>query len=309
MKNQEQIYLEQLNEWLIIKGFTKSTVNGLVATVTHFINWTTDQNIAAENVSYNDVLAYINDKRKQGNKPRTLLIITNALNHFYKFLQSEHELAENPVTNIKIKGVKRKVLQEILTPEELEKIYKSYQTKKVKNSSAQKHRELARKRNKIILSLIIYQGIRTAELAKLEIQDLQLREGKINIQSSKRTGGRILKLEAHQIYDLMDYVHTIRKEILASTSKQTNKVFISVGSSLNFSNVMQKLIKTVKSQHPKLQDTKQLRSSVITNWLKVHNLRKTQYMAGHKYVSSTEAYQINNIDELQEDIKKYHPIG
>jgi hypothetical protein len=32
-------------------------------------------------------------------------------------------------------------------------------------------------------------------------------------------------------------------------------------------------------------------------------------MAGHRYVSSTEAYQINNIEELQDDIKKYHPIG
>jgi hypothetical protein len=32
-------------------------------------------------------------------------------------------------------------------------------------------------------------------------------------------------------------------------------------------------------------------------------------MAGHRYVSNTEAYQINNIEELKEDIKKYHPIG
>ena len=314
MNYQEQIYLEQFKEWLTIKGYTSSTIEGLHKTVNRFISWITPQNITAENVTYNDVLAYIDYRRKQGNKPRTLLIITNALNHFYKFLQSEYELTENPASNIKIKGVKRKVLQEILTPEELENIYKSYSTEKRdyekgKKIPPQTNNELARKRNKIILGLIIYQGIRTEELAKLEIQDLQLREGKITIQRSKRTEGRTLKLEAHQVYDLMDYVHTVRKQILEATKKQTSKVFISVGTSLNFSNIMQKLIKTIKAKHPKIQDTKQIRNSVITNWLKGYNLRKVQYMAGHRYVSSTEAYQVNNIDELQDDIKKYHPIG
>ncbi len=53
---------------------------------------------------------------------------------------------------------------------------------------------------------------------------------------------------------------------------------------------------------------KQLRTSVITHWLKNYNLREVQYMAGHRYVSSTEAYQINDLDDLIEDIGKYHPL-
>jgi integrase/recombinase XerD len=32
-------------------------------------------------------------------------------------------------------------------------------------------------------------------------------------------------------------------------------------------------------------------------------------MAGHRYVSSTEAYLINDLEDLQDDIEKYHPIG
>lgn len=310
----ENTYLEKFREWLTIKGFTSNTVQGLNKTVKHFLNWIEPQNIEPENVSYNDVLAYINYKRKQGNKPRTLILIVNALNHFYRFLQSEYQLNENPASNVQIKGIKRKVLQEILTSEELETIYKNYNVEKREYEKGKKippqtNNELARRRNKIILGLIIYQGIRTEELAKLELQDLQLREGKINIQGSKRTEGRILKLEAHQIYDLMDYVHTIRKQILEATKKESTKVFISVGTSLNFANIMQKLVKSIQEKNKKIKDIKHIRTSVITNWLKIHNLRKVQYMAGHRYVSSTEAYQINNIEELQDDIKKYHPIG
>jgi integrase/recombinase XerD len=33
-----------------------------------------------------------------------------------------------------------------------------------------------------------------------------------------------------------------------------------------------------------------------------------QYLAGHKYVSSTEVYKENLIDELQDDVTKYHPL-
>jgi integrase/recombinase XerD len=47
----------------------------------------------------------------------------------------------------------------------------------------------------------------------------------------------------------------------------------------------------------------------ITNWLKHFNLRETQYMAGHKYVSSTERYRMDNLEDMQKELEKYHPLG
>jgi len=76
-----------------------------------------------------------------------------------------------------------------------------------------------------------------------------------------------------------------------------------------FHNLMDKLVKKLKQQNKKIKDIKQLRASVIVNWLKVHNIRKAQYYAGHRYVSSTEAYQANNMDDLKEDVNKYHPLN
>ena len=49
--------------------------------------------------------------------------------------------------------------------------------------------------------------------------------------------------------------------------------------------------------------------SVITRWLKQYNLRKTQYLAGHQYLSSTEAYQKSDLEGLQEVVQKYLPLG
>ena len=68
------------------------------------------------------------------------------------------------------------------------------------------------------------------------------------------------------------------------------------------------LTKDIKATNPNFINFKQVRTTVITKWLKQYNLREVQQMAGHRYVSSTEAYQINNTEDLQEAIDKFHPI-
>jgi integrase/recombinase XerD len=52
----------------------------------------------------------------------------------------------------------------------------------------------------------------------------------------------------------------------------------------------------------------EIRASVITNWLQHYNLREVQYMAGHKFVSSTERYRTDNLEDLQKELEKYHPL-
>ena len=47
----------------------------------------------------------------------------------------------------------------------------------------------------------------------------------------------------------------------------------------------------------------QIRASVITHWVKIYNLRKAQHMAGHRYVSSTEDYKQQVLDESLEGIR------
>jgi integrase/recombinase XerD len=41
----------------------------------------------------------------------------------------------------------------------------------------------------------------------------------------------------------------------------------------------------------------------------MYNLRKVQYMAGHRFISSTESYQQSEMEGLTEQINKFHPLG
>ena len=52
----------------------------------------------------------------------------------------------------------------------------------------------------------------------------------------------------------------------------------------------------------------QIRARTITGWLKHYNLREVQYMAGHKYVSSTERYRMDILEDLQKELEKNHPL-
>jgi site-specific recombinase XerD len=306
------LYLDQFKEYFTLKGYASKSVQNYSKVLTYFLTWLSTQNMELSEVRHTDILAYIDYKKKKGNIARSLQYTLNALNHFFTYLVNEHQYNENPCSNILIRGIKRQVLYDILTPQELDELYKSYppplNIAAGRTGPPQEKNALARKRNKLVLSLLIYQGIKPEEAYKLELSDLHLREGKLTVQGGLRSNTRTLKLESHQIIDLSDYVNDTRKHILSLTNKTSTKLFTNMGTSTNYNNVLQSLLKTLQHANPKLKTLKHIRTSVITNWLKTHKLRKTQYLAGHRYVSSTESYQANNIDELKEALKKYHPL-
>jgi len=303
---------KEFTDYLLMKGYSTSTTRRYVKDVEMFIQWVEKENIPIENVSYPDVLHYIQGKRN-AIKQRTISSNVNSIKHYFNFLSITNQAIENPTTQIRIRGIKRRILYHILNKQELESLYHNFEipdeSSKDKNQNWFITSLQASKRNKVILGLMVYQGLGSSELGRLTEKDLKLREGKIFIAGTRKSNERELKLESHQVLDIMEYQLKTRNEILAMTQKESEKLFVSAGSSNNFHNIMQKMIKKLSGQNSKVTSVKQIRASVITHWLKLYNLRQVQYMAGHRFVSSTESYLINDLDDLQEDISKFHPIG
>jgi len=75
----------------------------------------------------------------------------------------------------------------------------------------------------------------------------------------------------------------------------------------NLKNTLLHLGHALRKINLKVKHAMQIRQSVITGWLKEKDLRTVQYMAGHRYVSSTERYRESNLEELKEALLKYHP--
>ena len=116
-----------------------------------------------------------------------------------------------------------------------------------------------------------------------------------------------MKLESQQVYELMDYVHEIRKQFLEVHGK-TDKLFLQWREGECFYSITQMVLTHLRKINSRIKNFDQIRASVITAWLKQYDLRKVQYLSGHKYVSSTERYQVNNLDDLQNELQHHHPM-
>jgi site-specific recombinase XerD len=299
-------------KYLLQKDYSNTTVESFLADVERFKIWLEKENVEMENVTYNDMTGFL---QSFGNiAQHTKGCYLRGVKQYFNFLIQKNERTDNPAEFIQLKGLKRKTLYDILNRQELDNLYHSYTlpdeaNSKDKNQNWFKAKVLAQKRNKVILGLMLYQALDARDLKLLTVQDMKLREGKIFIPGTRKSNERELKLEALQIMDVMEYLLTTRKELLQLTGKQSEHLFISIGTSERVANIMGYLLKRLNQLNKKVTSTKQLKASVIVHWLKLYNLRQVQYMAGHRYVSSTESFLVNEMDEMIEDIEKYHPIG
>jgi site-specific recombinase XerD len=309
---------EKFSEWLTLKGYSKGTIGTAALSVKYFAIWAEQENIPEwEEVSYSDAMGFMKSCSSRNVSQKTIAHYLIHVRHFFNFLISEGTTKENPVAHIKVQGIKRRMYYDVLSTEQLQELYNLYPTTIEINLPADEERKwvlppqekniISRKRNKVILSLLIHQGLRVEEVAAIRLQDLQLKEGKITIHAQRRIAARIMTLESHQVYELMDYIHEIRKEFLQE-NVTSDKLFLQRRQGDNFYGITQMMLIHLRKINSRIKNFEQIRTSVITKWLKEYDLRKVQYLAGHKYVSSTESYKENIIDELQDDVTKYHPL-
>ena len=108
--------------------------------------------------------------------------------------------------------------------------------------------------------------------------------------------------------ELMEYINEIRPQILNEYYRETEQLLLPLGTSLNLQNTLSKITKELKQINHKFKNTKQLRTSVIIGWLKQYNLRKTQYLAGHRYISSTERYQQDDLESLHKTVHTFSSV-
>lgn len=284
--------------YLYGKRLSEASRKSIIKQVNAFRVWMEGESIPdITEVNYNDITAYVKHCSKSGNAQKTIALNLGFLNHYFTWLVKEGEIKENPVSNIHIRGIQRKHLHHYLKKEELDTLYHTFDTK-----------DAAGIRNKVMLGMIVYQALRVGELTGLTLKNLQLKEGKVRVEGSRKTNARTLSLEPHQIIDLLEYINDGRKTLLEETGKETDQLFTSSGTGDKLFNTLQYILAQVKKQNPEVKDWKQLRASVISSWIAVHGLRKAQYLAGHRFISSTEEYQQQDLDELQGDIDRFHPL-
>lgn len=281
------------------KFFAPQTIASVTGDSKQFSDWLKHNypSIRIKRVTYEMCLRFIEELQQKNVKPQTLNGYINSLKHLYNFL----EVKKNPFQNLKIRGAKRGLILNMLSEEEMVEMYVNYP----KDTPL----EL---RNKVLLGLYIFQGLSVYEPEELKVNDVDFLRGKISIPKNSKRNQRVLNLSPYQIVEMKEYVDKTRGEIkqkINSKNVVDDELFFSYVGGKQLVNVRVNISGELNKTKRKIENFHQIRKSVIVNWLKKEDVRIVTYKSGHRYVSSTEKYKLNNLVELHKNILKKHPLG
>lgn len=292
--------MKSFKDYLTEKNFSESTVKIYENGVKAFLEWIIKHRYQEESIRYADLMNYIKHCQRKGKTKLQIRHELLAIRHYFNYLVKTGKIKSNPAQGVYVRGIAKRLPHDLAEYEELVKLYESYPVKDARDQ-----------RNKVILGLLVFQALTIEELETLAADHINLREGKIKIIGTDRTNERALKLEASQVFELQEYLTKTRSRILYGPKvrepEKITQLIIGMEGGTNLSGEVAWMM--CRLNHPKVRQASQIRASVIAEWTRRHDVRIVQYMSGHKYVSSTERYQATHLEDLKEQLRKFHPLG
>ena len=308
-------------KYLKNRGFAEATIQQHERNILLFLQWVSANSISVKQFKYSELVRFIDNKLNSQlilNKKRSRINrVLTSITYYFDCLSEKNSSIANPAKNIRIRNNKKRLVHDLLDYDELLTLYKHIKPYKPRHF-----------RNQVILGFLICQGLTVRELHNLKVNDIKIREGTVLIRGDnpkaqrRGTATRELQLEAFQVIDLLEYLNVIRPKILLGkylfTSgrkanrgrrvRKTDQVILSLKGSAFLKNTLHHLFLDLRKLNSNIISARQIRQSLISHWLTKYNLRRVQYMAGHRYVSSTEWYKGSNLEELKREINQFHPL-
>jgi len=245
-----------------------------------------------------DFLSFMrNSKNKKGEyfKDKSVNRFVSSLRTFFKFLQSENIINDNPMEFIDTPKFKRD-LPSVLTIQEIDKIFSMVD---ISNPLGL--------RDRAILETLYACGLRVSELINIEINDLYLKEGYIRV-IGKGSKERIVPIGNSASDFIEKYIKESR--IKVKNINTGNNLFLNFrGGKLSRMGIWDivskycRLARIEKEIHPHT-----LRHSFATHLLEGGaDIRAIQEMLGHSDISTTQIYTHIDKEYLIEVHKTFHP--
>jgi integrase/recombinase XerD len=281
-----EIYLKE--------NLANKTAESYLYTINHFIK----TNPKSKRYKFNDVVKYMDEVSQKQSNIQYRIRILSAIKKYYNYLLVIGQRTDHPCKKLNIKTKSNLAIQtqDLFSSEELQLLLQR-----------ENRYWFLESRNQVLLGLLIYQGLSSEEIIRLELKDIDLDNGTIYIKASKSLNRRTLELKTKQILPLSKYIDEVRPKMLMT---KTEKLILSkLGKPISVDGVCS-VIEPLKSLFPdKKLNPQTIRMSVICNWLneKKIDLVKVQELAGHKWPGTTEKYIKVDAKNERELINKFFP--
>lgn len=292
-------YVEQFVTYLQVeKNASELTIRHYRLDIDMFSRFLVIENIESiEEVDHHVIrlfLTYLYD-RKLSRKSVSRII--SCLRSFYKFLEREKIVSDNPLIHTYLPKQEKK-LPSFLYTDELEELF-----------TVSDLLTPLGQRNQAILELFYATGIRVSECVSLTIRQIDFTIGMAHVIGKGRKE-RYVPLGQYAIDALQTYINDGRKSLLTKAAEKTDIIFLNArGNPITTEGIRYILDQLVKKSsltiniHPH-----KLRHTFATHLLNEGaDLRSVQELLGHENLSSTQIYTHVTKDRLRHVYLQSHP--
>lgn len=231
-----------------------------------------------------------------GKSQTTVSRVCASIRCFYKYLHKESYIQTTPEIKVKSNGSERK-LPEILTGKEVLNL--------LSQPSGSDYKSI---RDKAMLELLYATGIKVSELIDLELSEINLQIGFLNLKNTKKE--RIIPIYPAAVKTLQTYILNVRPAIINSSNEE--KLFTNMsGEPLS----RQGFWKIVKYYAQMANIKKDITPHTLRHSFAAHllengaSLKDIKDMLGHADISTTQVYAQLMKNKYVQDYKKFHPLA
>lgn len=275
---------------------TKQSADSYFYSIKKFLN----ENPNAQNYTRRDVIVYLDSFAKNTSEAYRSKILS-ALKMYYNCTLELGVRESHPCEflTIKVHRSKKIQLQNLFSSEELEYLLER-----------EDRYRFVQSRNKLLISLLIYQGLTSYEIVNLKLRDIHLDEGYIHVRNTtSRVKPRKLSIFNRQYFWIDKYLS--ERDLYLSNSKQDHFIISKLRTSFSVDGI-HAMFDQFKTLFPDRDlSPKTIRMSVIANWLNEYgkSIDDVMELSGIKNPSTVEQYIQNVTDETHNLIQKYHPLS
>lgn len=292
------VILEDYIEYLSNdKGLSPNTLDAYIRDIKQFKEYLDSNNFeATTDVNKTIIITYLMYLQRNGRATSTISRNLASIRCYYQYLLNKNLIKEDPTLNLQSPRREKK-LPCIMTREEVDILLSQPEPNNFKGA-----------RDKAMLELLYATGIRVSEMVALNLDNLDLQLGYLDLEDVD-ANGRVIPIGKVALDCINTYVEEYRGEVLKGDVEDA--LFLNYnGNRLT----RQGFWKIVKGYTKKCNIDKKITPHTLRHSFAVHllqngaDVKMVQEMLGHSDISTTQIYLFATENkELRDVYKKSHP--
>jgi integrase/recombinase XerD len=298
------LMVERYLESLAVRNYTPRTIEDRRSALANFLVWAHQRDMTTPEAISKTILEsyqrHLWRWRKANGKPlgiSTQRSRLGTLKDFFAYLTKQNRIPANPASELELPRKERRLPQEALSLQQVKAVL-----------NVPDIGDPLGLRDRTILETFYSTGVRRAELANLEIFDLNRDRKTLQVRQGKGRKDRVVPVGARALHWLEKYLDEVRPRLLLDANERA--LFVtSYGEAFNpdvLSRMVSKFIK--QADIGKTGSCHLFRHSCATHMLEGGaDIRFIQQLLGHENLETTAIYTQVSIEQLKAVHAQTHP--